>query len=88
MTFRSRSLLFLVMKAFPRISVSIDQLVDVLALIWNVEAVDSDPPDRQNDPYVELKKEPSFFKINLPRGITKKIQKELTCVSLLIINPE
>ncbi|CAG8594823.1 3640_t:CDS:2 [Funneliformis caledonium] len=59
-------------KTFPHINAfSIDQLIDALALIWHVE-VESDSLGPQNDPYIELKQEPSFFKINLPRGITKR----------------
>jgi hypothetical protein len=56
-------------------SSSIEQLIDALALIWDVEVVDSDSPGQQNDPYVELKKEPSFFKVNFPRGITEETSK-------------
>ena len=64
------------MKTFPYINIlSIDQLIDALALIWHVEVVNSDSPGQQNDPYVELKKEPSFFKVNFPHGITKKTSK-------------
>ena len=37
--------------------------------------MDSDSPGQQNDPYVELKKEPSFFKVNFPRGITEETSK-------------
>ncbi|CAG8640318.1 11576_t:CDS:2, partial [Funneliformis caledonium] len=62
-----------VMKTFPHINAfSIDQLVNALALIWHVEAMESDSPGPQNDPYIELKQKPAFFKINLPRGITKQ----------------
>src|SRR2546430_5695595 len=64
---------FLVVKAFPHINIlSIGQLIDALALIWNVEAVESDSPSSQNDPCVKLKMEPSFFKINLPSAITQQ----------------
>ena len=54
---------------------SIDQLVGALALIWHVEVVDSDSPGQQDDPYVELKKEPSFFKVNFSHEITKETSK-------------
>ncbi|CAG8480335.1 11359_t:CDS:2 [Funneliformis mosseae] len=48
-------------KTFPHVNAfSIDHLVDALALIWHVE-VESDSPGPQNDPYIELKQEPSFF---------------------------
>ncbi|CAI2188342.1 16004_t:CDS:2 [Funneliformis geosporum] len=67
-----------VIKAFPRVKTSsIEQLIDALALIWDVEVVDSDSPGQQNDPYVELKKEPSFFKVNFPRGITLETSKTI-----------
>ncbi|CAB4429267.1 unnamed protein product [Rhizophagus irregularis] len=62
-----------VKKIFPHIDVfSIEQLVDVLALIWHTEELENDSPDPQSDPCFKLKMEPSFFKINLPRGITEK----------------
>jgi hypothetical protein len=51
---------------------SIGQLVDALALIWHVETMESDSPGPQDDPYFNLKTEPSFFKTNLPRNITKQ----------------
>ncbi|CAB4404858.1 unnamed protein product [Rhizophagus irregularis] len=62
-----------VIKTFPHINnFSIDQLTNALALIWNVDAVESDPPSSQNDPCIKLKMEPSFFKINLPGAITQQ----------------
>ncbi|CAG8724307.1 12869_t:CDS:2, partial [Acaulospora morrowiae] len=71
-----------VIKAFPNVDeFSIDQLVDALALIWNIETGKCDSPGPQNDPYVKLKVEPSFFKARLPRGIT---QKTLTTVDLCL----
>ena len=54
---------------------SIDQLIDALALIWDIEALESGSTVSQNDPYVELRTAPSFFKISLPRGITKQTHK-------------
>ena len=51
---------------------SIDQLIDALALIWDIEALESGSTVSQNDPYVELRTAPSFFKISLPRGITER----------------
>jgi hypothetical protein len=46
---------------------------------WGIE---SDSPGPQIDPYFKLKMEPSFFKINLPRGITKKTSKPIDlCLS-------
>ncbi|PKY40633.1 hypothetical protein RhiirA4_538971 [Rhizophagus irregularis] len=60
-------------KAFPHINIlSIDKLIDALALIWNVETVESDLPSSQNDPCAKLKMTPSFFKINLPSTITQQ----------------
>ncbi|CAG8614669.1 12116_t:CDS:2 [Acaulospora morrowiae] len=57
-----------VIKVFPNVDkFSIDQLVYVLALIWNIETGKCDSPSLQNDPYVKLKVEPSFFKARLPR---------------------
>ncbi|CAG8633928.1 12355_t:CDS:2, partial [Acaulospora colombiana] len=71
-----------VIKAFPNVDkFSIDQLVYALALIWNIETGKCDSPSPQNDPYVKLKAEPSFFKARLPRGIT---QKTLTTVDLCL----
>ncbi|CAB4431593.1 unnamed protein product [Rhizophagus irregularis] len=62
-----------VIKTFPHINkFSIDQLIDALALIWSVEAVESDPPSSQNDPCVKLKMKPSFFKIDLPSTIAQQ----------------
>ncbi|GBB96505.1 hypothetical protein RclHR1_02770007 [Rhizophagus clarus] len=67
-----------VIKAFPRVkTTSIEQLIDAIALIWDVNVVDSDSPGQQNDPYVELKKEPSFFKVKFPRGITEGTSKTI-----------
>ncbi|PKY60902.1 hypothetical protein RhiirA4_520434 [Rhizophagus irregularis] len=63
-----------VMKTFPHIEIS-SELIDALALIWDVRVAYNDFPGQQNDPYVELKKEPSFFKVNFPRGITKETSK-------------
>ncbi|CAB4410769.1 unnamed protein product [Rhizophagus irregularis] len=62
------------MKTFPHIEIS-SELIDALALIWDVRVAYNDFPGQQNDPYVELKKEPSFFKVNFPRGITKETSK-------------
>ncbi|CAB4432939.1 unnamed protein product [Rhizophagus irregularis] len=60
-----------VKKIFPHINVfSIKQLVDVLALIWHAEELENGFSDSQSDPCFKLKMESSFFKINLPRGIT------------------
>ncbi|CAB4440545.1 unnamed protein product [Rhizophagus irregularis] len=60
-----------VMRTFSRIDpLSIDELIDALALIWH-KSFEIVSPDQQNDLYVELKKEPSFFKVNFPRGLTK-----------------
>ncbi|CAG8705902.1 16658_t:CDS:2, partial [Funneliformis caledonium] len=62
-----------VIETFPHMNVlSIGQLVDALALIWHVETMESDSPGPQDDPYFNLKTEPSFFKTNLPRNITKQ----------------
>ena len=47
----------------------------MLSLIWHVEELENGSPDTQSDPCFKLKMEPSFFKINLPRGITKKSSK-------------
>src|SRR6185437_12943042 len=64
---------FLVIEIFPHMNVlSIGQLVDALALIWHVKTMESDSPGPQDDPYFNLKTEPSFFKTNLPRNITKQ----------------
>ncbi|CAB4410823.1 unnamed protein product [Rhizophagus irregularis] len=52
--------------------ISIDQPIDALALIWDIEALESGSIVSQNDPYVELRMAPSFFKISLPRGITER----------------
>ena len=80
MTFCSRPFsFFLVVKTFPHIDpLSIDEPINMLAFIWRVEAVDSLGP--QNDPYAKPKMEPSFFKVNLLREITKKIPKQLICL--------
>ncbi|CAG8568829.1 810_t:CDS:2 [Funneliformis mosseae] len=62
-----------VIKTFPHMNIlSIDQLIDALALIWDIEALESGSTVSQNDPYVELRTAPSFFKISLPRGITER----------------
>ncbi|RGB24210.1 hypothetical protein C1646_676537 [Rhizophagus diaphanus] len=62
-----------VIETFPHMNVLLtDQLVDALALIWHVETMESDSPGPQDDPYFNLKTEPSFFKTNLPRNITKQ----------------
>ncbi|GBB93936.1 hypothetical protein RclHR1_02260001 [Rhizophagus clarus] len=67
-----------VLKTFPHIkSLSINQLVETLALIWDIEELERFSPNPQNDPCFKLKMEPSFFKINLPRGITKKTSKKV-----------
>ncbi|CAB4410650.1 unnamed protein product [Rhizophagus irregularis] len=63
-----------VTKLFPHKEIS-SALIYALALIWDDRGVYSDYPGQQNDPYVELKKEPSFFKVNFPRGITKRASK-------------
>ncbi|PKY38074.1 hypothetical protein RhiirA4_536974 [Rhizophagus irregularis] len=63
-----------VTQVFPHKEIS-SALIYALALIWDDRGVYSDYPGQQNDPYVELKKEPSFFKVNFPRGITKKASK-------------
>ncbi|CAI2184958.1 17720_t:CDS:2 [Funneliformis geosporum] len=71
-----------VIKTFSHINAfSIDQLVDALALIWYVEAGESDSPDPQNDPCLKLKMEPSFFKISLPGTIT---EHSLTTIDLCL----
>ncbi|GBB97806.1 hypothetical protein RclHR1_30730001 [Rhizophagus clarus] len=62
-----------VIKTFPHINpYSIGRLVDALALIWHIEALECDPPITQDDPCFKLKMEPSFFKISLPSAITKQ----------------
>ncbi|CAG8485740.1 11980_t:CDS:1, partial [Acaulospora morrowiae] len=65
------TLLFLVIMAFPQ-NINIESFVNTLALIWNIEVVKNVTPSPQNDPCAKLKMEPSFFKINLPRGITEQ----------------
>ncbi|CAB5391819.1 unnamed protein product [Rhizophagus irregularis] len=70
-----------VLKAFSHINPnSVDGIVDVLSLIWNVEEVEeveSYSSSSQNDPCAKLKMKPSFFKINLPGTITKNASQEV-----------
>ncbi|CAG8594865.1 7108_t:CDS:2, partial [Acaulospora morrowiae] len=57
-----------VIKTFPNVDkFSIDQLVYALPLIWDIKIEKSDSPGPQNDLYVKLKVESSFFKARLPR---------------------
>ncbi|CAG8727538.1 12589_t:CDS:2, partial [Acaulospora morrowiae] len=71
-----------VIRTFPNVDESsIDKLVYALALIWDIKTEKNDSPGPQNDPYVKLKEEPSFFKARLPRGITKQT---LTTVDLCL----
>ncbi|CAB4410810.1 unnamed protein product [Rhizophagus irregularis] len=67
-----------VLKAFESLSPnSVDGIVHVLSLIWNVKEVESYSSSSQNDPCAKLKMKPSFFKINLPGTITKNASQEV-----------